>query len=146
MVYWDTSALLKLYVAEHDSAQFAALLASSSEDVGSSELATIEMLCALEQKERSGGVKPGSAGVLFGRFQNDLAAGRLVGVPFGPDVVAQVERVLRRTRRKRPPVLVRSLDAIHIGSALAAGARKMVATDKRLRDVAGLMGMRLLPD
>jgi hypothetical protein len=41
--------------------------------------------------------------------------------------------------------LVRTLDAIHLGSAKAAGEMTVAATDKRLRDAALALGFNLLP-
>jgi predicted nucleic acid-binding protein len=42
-------------------------------------------------------------------------------------------------------LMVRSLDAIHVASAVAAGAKTMVATDGRLRKVSRRIGLQLLP-
>ena len=76
-VYWDTSALLKLYVAEPDSPYFLELLAGSYDPVLSSSIATTEVLCALYCKEHAGDLEPGAAGTVFRRLMSDVDAGRI---------------------------------------------------------------------
>ena len=41
--------------------------------------------------------------------------------------------------------MLRSLDAIHVASAVIAGSKTMVVTDARLRDIALMAKMRVLP-
>ena len=44
-----------------------------------------------------------------------------------------------------PPILLRTLDALHLASARVAGETEIVATDKRLREAAKLLGFALFP-
>jgi predicted nucleic acid-binding protein len=44
-----------------------------------------------------------------------------------------------------PPLFVRTLDAIHLASAMIAGEKEFVATDKRLRDAALFLGLKVFP-
>jgi predicted nucleic acid-binding protein len=143
--YWDTSAILKLYVPEPDSAYFLELIGSSQAPVFSSSILTAEMLCALFRKEAVGDLKPGGAQALFRRFRVDLEAGRIVQIPYGADVAAEAERLAALLFEQRPPLLIRSLDLIHAASALASRAVILIATDKKLRGVGPLLGVRLLP-
>jgi len=144
-IYWDTSALLKLYVAEPDSPYFLELLAGGDDPLLSSSIATTEVLCALHRKEHAGDLKPGAAETVFRRFMSDVDAGRIVTIPYGGDVLSQVNTVARLAFRRPRPLPIRSLDAIHIGSALAAEARTLIATDTRLREVASLVRLKVLP-
>jgi len=57
--YWDTSALLKLYVPEHDSGYFLDLVVSSGRPIVSSAIAAAEILCTLYRKECAGDLKSG---------------------------------------------------------------------------------------
>ena len=86
MVYWDTSALLKLYVSEADSPYFLRLVVGSGESIISSSIASAEVLCVLYRKERARALKPGGARRVFGRFLADIHAGRILTIPFGRDV------------------------------------------------------------
>lgn len=145
MAYWDTSALLKLYIEEADSAYFDSLASQLPGPIVSTHLARVEVLCALYQKENAGHIGPGAAAEAFQKFLADLHSGRIDTVPPGPDVWTQVERVLQIAFHRPRPVLFRSLDAIHVASALASSATVVVATDRRLREVATSAGLRVLP-
>lgn len=145
MRYWDTSALLKLYVSEPDSAYFLELISRTDEPLATSDIASAEVLCALFRKESARDLKPGGASTVFRRFRADSRAGRIVLIPFGPDVFQQVERVARLAFERRPPIPVRSLDLIHLASAAAMKATTLVATDQRLRALARLAALNLLP-
>jgi len=82
MMYWDTSAILKLYVPEKDSAYFLDLIARTDEQVLTSAIASMELLCAFERKERDGDIKPGGADAAFDKFLNDTRRGRIIEVPY----------------------------------------------------------------
>lgn len=144
MIYWDTSALLKLYVEGPDSAQFDAL-AGEEDSLISSTIVTAEILCVLYRKEQAGDLKRGGAGAVFRQFTRDVDTGRIVTIPYGRDVVAQVEKLVKHTLSRPRPLMIRSLDAIHVGSALAGKARMLVATDNRLRNVASAVHLKVAP-
>jgi predicted nucleic acid-binding protein len=143
--YWDTSALLKLYVPEDDSGYFLGLVVSSDQPVVSSAIAAVEMLCAVYRKESVGDLKDGGALAAYRRFLGDCRAGRIVLVPYGEQVFTTAEEIVRLAFRRARPVMVRSLDAIHVASAVTARARVMVATDARLRQVAAMANLKLAP-
>ncbi len=145
MIYWDSSALLKLYVTEADSGYFLNLVANSSEPLLSADIAREEILCALYRKEYAGDLKSGAAAALFKRFLADENKGRIITIPNGRDVIAEAEILVQKAYKQPPALLIRSLDTIHIAAALASKASTVVATDQRLRNVAQLMGLKVLP-
>jgi predicted nucleic acid-binding protein len=143
--YWDTSALLKLYVPEHDSAYFLSLIETATQPVYSSTIAATEAACAFHRKEHAGDLKPGASGVLLRRFRADCQANRLVLAPYGGDVVEEVDRLLKIAFSRRHPIAIRSLDVIHIATARIIKAEGLVATDSRLRSLAAALGILLIP-
>jgi len=143
--YWDTSALLKLYVPEDDSGYFLGLVAASDQPLVSSAIAAVEMLCAVYRKESAGDLKGGGALAAYQGFLGDCRAGRIVLVPYGEQVFTAAEEIVGLAFRRARPVMVRSLDAIHVASAVSARARVMVATDARLRQVAAMAKLKLAP-
>ncbi len=145
MTYWDTSALVKLYVAESDSPGFLVLARQTEGPMLSSSIAAVEALCTLHRKERDGDLSAGGARLLFREFASDVKAGRIITVPYGADVAVEAEKLVHLAFGQPRPVLVRTLDAIHLASALAVKAKVMVAADARLRDLASLAGLRVLP-
>jgi predicted nucleic acid-binding protein len=145
VTYWDASALLKLYVPEPDSASLLDLVSLENQPIYSSAVTTVEVLGAVHRKERSGDLNPGSAVSILRKFRADCGAGRIVLIPYGDDVAARAEQVVRLALERSRQVTIRSLDAIHIASALNVGAKKMIATDLRLREVASLARLKLAP-
>ena len=145
MSYWDTSALVKLYIAEADSPYFLQLIAGGDEPIVSSAIVTAEILCVLYRKEQARALKGGGAGRIYGKFSQDVRTGRILTVPYGPDVEAQAEKLARLVFNRPRPILIRSLDMIHVSTALSSRARDLVATDTRLREVAVLAGLHVLP-
>jgi predicted nucleic acid-binding protein len=143
--YWDTSALLKLYVPEDDSGYFLNSVVTSDQPLVSSAIAAVEMLCAVYRKECIGDLKRGGALATYQRFLGDSREGRIVLVPYGEQVFTAAEEIVRLAFRRARPIMVRSLDAVHVASALTARARVMVATDTRLRQVAAMAKLKLAP-
>ena len=66
-------------------------------------------------------------------------------VPYGEDVIAAAAKIAEQAYLSAQPVMLRSLDAIHMASATIVGSKIMVVTDARLRDVAAMARMRVLP-
>jgi predicted nucleic acid-binding protein len=145
MVYWDTSALLKLYVSEPESAKLAEL-ASAKGPILSSAIAPVEMMCALTRKEGSGEMTRGGAREVFALIGRHLAAGRISLIPFGDDVVREAEELVRLAAGRERPVMIRALDLIQLASAVASRSRTIVTTDARLRELAALAGLKVLPE
>jgi predicted nucleic acid-binding protein len=143
--YWDTSALLKLYCHEPDSTWFLDFVRRSNQPATSSAIAATELACALCRKEREGDLKRGGATALLRQFQEDCAAGRVLLMPCGFDVIAETQRLLALASRNPDAVLIRSLDLIHLASASLGRATVVLATDKRLCSLAMKLGFELRP-
>ena len=97
------------------------------------------------RKERKQELKSGGAKAALQRFRADSVAGRLVVVPYGEDVTAAAARIVEQAYLSAQPVMLRSLDAIHVASATIVRAKVMVVTNARLRDFAAMARMRVLP-
>lgn len=145
MSYWDTSALIKLYVTETDSGDYLDLAAGEATPPAASELARVEMLAALYRKEARGDLLPGQAREIHARFVADLAAARVVTLPTGPASFREAVRVVECAYASHPPVPIRGLDALHLGIALAESVPSLVSADTRQRDVAAMMGLIIQP-
>ena len=145
MNYWDTSALIKLYAPEPDSPYFLELIAQAEEPLLSSDITHAEVLCTLYRKEHAGDLAVGAAESLFDRFLGDTDVGRIVLIPNGLEVTQRAHALVKQAYSQPQPLLIRSLDAIHVASALTAPATTVVATDTRLREVAKLLGLAVLP-
>jgi predicted nucleic acid-binding protein len=145
VIYWDSSALIKLYVSEPDSGYFLNLAQTQTAQIGSSSILGVEVLCTLWRKEETGDLKHGAASAAYQELSRDITSGLVLLVPFGPTIVAGVERLVTTTRRAKPRHVLRSLDLIHLASALEAQAEVLVATDARLREISTRAGLKVLP-
>jgi predicted nucleic acid-binding protein len=98
-------------------------------------------MCALLRK--SGAPAGGDA---FRRFVSDCDAARVLLLPCAGPVFGEAQKVVEAAYGRSRPVMLRSLDAIHLASAITIGATTVVATDSRLRDSAKLLGLRVIPE
>ena len=65
-------------------------------------------------------------------------------MPYSRDVVVEAQKLLGVLSNAR--ILIRSLDMIHVASAISAKATSIAATDLRLRQVAASAKIKLLPN
>jgi predicted nucleic acid-binding protein len=143
--YWDTSALVKLYVAETDSDDYLNLAAQAPTIPAVSDLVRVELLAALHRKELKGELPAGHASLLHAQFVTEVEGGAMQILPVGPGSFREAERVLRTAYASQPPTPIRTLDALHVAMAVAENADALVSADTRQRNVAALAGMTLLP-
>lgn len=144
MQYWDTSTLAKVYVSEPDSAQFAAYLAATG-PITTSELARWELFRVLARKEAGGLLPIGAAEAIFGSFLADVAASKVVLAAMDSLVETRFQQLVLRLHRLNPPLVVRTLDGIHLATADLHGTDALVATDTNMRKCAAAIGLKLYP-
>ncbi len=146
MIYWDTSTLFKLYFPEPDSSDSFNLLALQQEaKIFTSAITSSEILCALHRKEQTRELKRGGAAKLFEGFIADVESSRVVLIPYGDNITKQIEVFLAEAATHSAPLIIRSLDAIHLATALQLGVDALATTDQRLRKAAALAGLPTIP-
>lgn len=144
-VFADSSALVKLYVAEADHE----VVREIAEPIVISVLAEVEVPAALWRKQRIGEISASDAGLLCAAFAadligDDLPAPRFAVVRVGDDVVtASAEAVARHP--------LRAYDAVQLASALLVrraidDLNGFVAFDVGLRSAAAAEGLALVPE
>ncbi|HPM80237.1 MAG TPA: type II toxin-antitoxin system VapC family toxin [Candidatus Anammoximicrobium sp.] len=143
-IYWDTSALLKLYAPEPDSSDYLRLLIQQPEDVAISFLHRVELYFALSGKESRGEIASGSAQRLFRLFEQHVNSRRYFVIPWGDDVASEAQRLLDTSLSATPPVMLRSLDGLHLGALRAARIQSVVTADVRMRDAARIAGIGVI--
>lgn len=143
-IYWDTSALLKLYAPEPDSERFRLQLRAQNVPVAISFLHRVELNFALAAKELRGEIVEGGAKRLFDSFLQHREQGRFLEIPWGDDVEHHARIALDACCRSNPPVMLRSLDGLHLGAVLAAGIQKITTTDIRFRTAAITLGLEII--
>ena len=144
-MYWDTSALVKIYTPESGSGYFLDLIGSEDKSVFMSVTTGIEVSCALNRREQAGDIRRADAARATKRFAKDCADGRITRLSCGEEVVARVMEIVGIAASCRRALMIRSLDAIHIAPALSIRATSVVTTDNRLREVAKIFNLNVLP-
>jgi predicted nucleic acid-binding protein len=140
-VYWDTSALLKLYAPEQDSDQYRRLLIAQQEHVAISALHDVEFFYALRCKEARGEIPNGSSQQLIASFQQHVREGRYFQIPWGQDLVQNARDALDLCLTQIPPRPLRSLDGLHLGALQAANIQRIVTADIRMQEAATALGV-----
>lgn len=139
-LYWDTSALLKCYAPEPDSAAYRTLLCGRPRVV-ISFMHRIEMPYALRHKEIRGEILPTAADTITARFDRDSAEGRFIVLPWGADLVQASRELLAVCVSLPNPIALRTLDGIHLAATRVAGLQSIVTTDRRMRAAAEAIGL-----
>jgi predicted nucleic acid-binding protein len=139
--YWDTSCVLPLYAPEEISTQVVDLVSSVNGQIHSSSILELEMTFAVHAKEARGEIPRGSSGRVLAQFQSDLERGRFLLVPLGIDIKARTRDIAARMHKAQPTVFLRTLDGIHIATALELGSPELVTADRRMADAAGFLGL-----
>lgn len=145
MQYWDSSALVKLYVPEEDTEFFVRLSALTDAAIHTSLIASVELVCAVLRAEVDGRIGSSAARQLIHQFDRDRETGRLVLRDVGDAVREETVRLGTVAFHRKPPIMIRSMDLIHVATASVCGATHFVAVDKRLSDVASLLKLKVLP-
>lgn len=138
VAYFDTSVLVKCYVAERGSDDAVAALRRHA--VVSSAIAPIEVASALRRRREAGEITVSELHILQTRMRRERA-GWALRLP-DEAVIEQAERVAER-------LVVRALDAVHLASALLfneeAGLRTPFLTaDERQWRAAAALGLDVL--
>jgi len=141
VIYWDTSAIIKLYVEESDSALWEKVAMDERHPRVSSMLLEAEFSFAVRQKEQRGEVKPGGAAHLVKMLRRDVTRGYLQLYPLNAEVMTRtVELALHEAKH----VPMRTLDGLHLASALLLDTRLIATADVRMKAAALRVGLALV--
>ena len=146
MAFWDTSALVKLYVRERDSDRFREMLRTSPGVPLISQLSVAEMHRAFWAKEFARVIPKNRAEPTYRKFRNDIEARSIEIIPFERDVQDEFDRIVPLCYRATPVAPIRALDGLLLASALIARTRELVSTDSRMRAAGALLRLRVWPD
>lgn len=137
MGYADTSFLVSLYLADSHSAA-AARVMDSKPTVFLTPLGELELTNALELGVFREEVEAWQAKLAQAAFRQDVASGIYPVKPMPPTVY---EDATRMARTRSPRLGTRTLDILHVASALALGARAFYTFDERQRKLARAEGL-----
>ena len=145
MSYWDTACLVKLYIEEPDSAVFEEFAVGADQGATTGDFARLEFITTARRKEAQGEIAAGWAEQHISLFDEAIQVGSCRLIPVDDSVRVEFENVVKRCFSQTPPIFIRTFDALHIAAAMVSGEKEIVATDRRLRDAATLLGFQLFP-
>lgn len=143
MSYWDTSALVKLYAQEPDSAFFENYLSSVPSSLATSRITPYEARATFSRKESEGILHRGAARTLHNELLQDVAAGDVRLIELGTDVEQEYGRILDFCYQQTQPTLA-SHPRRH-SSGLRAGGRRNGSGGHRPAPPRGSKTARLYP-
>ena len=109
------------------------------------DFARLELFATLRRKEAEGQLAADDTRTLVAKFDEHVDRSVIRLQRLDDNVKSEFERVVEKCLAQIPPLFIRTLDALHLAAAITAGERGFVATDKRLREAAGLPGLVLFP-
>jgi len=140
-MYLDSAIIVKLLVREDDSAWFDHHV--RHHELWSSELALAEVRSAILIKERAGLVSAAQRKPAFARFESLLEEQMLRLHPLSSAVIRHAAGLLTSCH---PEVALRSLDAIHLSTAMMHPRGALCTMDGKLRAAAKRMNVPCFPE
>jgi predicted nucleic acid-binding protein len=137
MIYFDTSYLARLYVADVGWEKVRAL--ARTDQVACALHGQAEALAAFHRKFREGVIfQPAFAGLLK-QFASDCAATAFEWLPMTPHVL---QRVSRGYATLPATVPLRAADALHLACAAESGFKELYSNDTHLMGGAQFFGLK----
>ena len=134
--YVDTSALIKLYVAEPQSEEVEKFIDTLNRPLISS-LSILEWHCAMNRRLRSGAFDDTYHRMARAEFARHLASGAYRVHALHEGLYAQATYLLDSVA----PLPLRTLDALHLAAAQSAHASTMATADKIMAQAANQLGL-----
>ncbi len=144
MSYWDSSALVKLYLHESDSAVFEALAAQPG-PMRTCPLGEFESLLTIRHHEAARRLTGQQADQLIEDLLFDVETGVVEVVAPDLKVYSEFQHVVQTCLKRPQPISIRTLDALHLAAALSVSETEFVSHDHRQRAAAAALGMSVLP-
>ena len=141
MIYLDASYIVKCYLREAGSREVLALV-QRRPGRSCALHGRVELYSAVHRRLREKHLSAHDAAAVWKRFESDERSGLWHWLTLTENVI---RRACDMFEKLSPDVFLRSGDALHLACARVAGETEVVATDKRLRDAAKLLGFSLFP-
>lgn len=138
MIYVDTSLLLAVYTPEARSEQANRILESAS-FILISDLTVAEFYVGLARKVKLKLLSPRQAEAAGASFETHLAEGLLHRTALHSAHSEAAGQLAIRS-----PIMLRSLDALHLAVAMGIGLDRLATFDNRLADAARELGFEVL--
>ena len=140
--YVDPSALRRLYVHDAKSRAFAAWRGRIKGALPTTLHGRAELVNSIMLTVFRGDLKPDAASQAVADLDDDYATGRLALV----DLLWRrtLDQAIELSAEYTPTLGTRTLDVLHVSSALTIGCRRFVTYDERQGELASAVGLKVL--
>ena len=145
MAYWDTSALVKLYVDEPDSPRYRQILRQSFEPLHTSILTLAEASKVFWAKLADRGLAPEGPEALIRKVSEAVEKAHIRLIACDRQLLIHFHPIIANCYSRPKPLRLRSADGIHLACARSVAAAEIVCADRRMRAAAESLGFSLLP-
>jgi predicted nucleic acid-binding protein len=141
-IYADPSALLKLYLHQRESAAMNAWRAKQFGPLPVTHHGRVEVINGLCLAAYRGEITPDALADALASFEEDFSLGRyrLADLLWR----AALNRAADLSRSFSPKLGTRSLDVLHVASALELGLKRFVTFDDRQQRLARAVGLKVV--
>jgi len=139
--YLDASVYFSLYVTDTNTPAAISKSHKATRPLLCTDFAELEFVNALSLRLFRREMTASEIKQVLTLFGQDLAAGSFRYVPIPS---ASFQRARNIARQHTPDLGTRSLDILHVASALALGATQLVTFDERQAKLASALGLRVL--
>ncbi len=139
--YFDTSALVKLYVSEAHSER-ARREAMRTGQISCTPLQSLELQSAIRQLVGRGTLPATALGLFEQHFDDDRRAHRISETPI--DLTSVFHRAERLVRNHTERLLCRTLDVLHVASAVEQKCQRFISADDRQLALATAAGLTVV--
>lgn len=141
-LYADPSALLKLYLHEPQSRAMATWRSKISGPLAVTPHGRVEMINGIALAAHRGFLAPTAFQAALAALDDDFEQGRYAPA----DLLwrAVLKRAADLSRLHTPTLGTRSLDVLHVASALELGMKRFVTFDDRQGQLAGAVGLKVV--
>ena len=142
MIYLDTSALVKLYFPEPETAALTQWLSAKDESIIFTSFHNLEFNNTLSLKKGRNEIAPNTCNAVLRRVEHDLQE----GVLYSPEVDWEVvfSEATKLAQAYTPKIGSRSLDIIHVASLIVLGNAPLITFDARQRKLAEKLALQVI--
>ena len=141
MVYVDTSVIVKLYIREEYSRDASIWLKKNNEAIPLTSFHELELVNAIQLKQFRSEITPEEARLIISMFEKH----EMGGVYYRPQLSwsAIFIHALDLSNKHTASIGARTLDILHVASALSINADRFLTLDDRQTRLAALAGLKL---
>jgi predicted nucleic acid-binding protein len=141
MIYIDTSAIVKLYIIEPDSQDVSEWIRKNNEPIPFTRLIELELINALKLKQFRNDITQSDFENIGIKFKEHESRGVYYRPPMDWPYVFQYAFELSKKHTSNTGS--RSLDILHVGSALFLKAPKILTFDEKQARISALAGLEI---